>query len=186
MTITVGVVDSIDRAPVLIAVQSRRITAKHPRVRSLPFFVDEIERSMRRIFERIVALWHASCFDLSDLLPDCDHGVAETVDLRFRFRFGRLDHQCAGHWKAHGRRMEAVVDQALCNVVDRDAGGLLERPNVNDAFMGDAIVSSPEQQPIMRLQPAGDVVGVQNGGFRRLGQAFSAHQQHVRPRDRQN
>ena len=52
--------------------------------------------------------------------------------------------------------------------------------------MGDAIVFTLEQQPKMRLQPAGDVVGVQDGGPRCLGQAFSAHQQHVCPRDRQN
>jgi hypothetical protein len=53
--------------------------------------------------------------------------------------------------------MEAIVDQAFCNVVDGDACGLFERPDINDAFMGDAIVSSPEQQPIMWLQAAGNV-----------------------------
>src|SRR5262245_38761846 len=186
MTVAVRVVDAIDRAPILIAIRSRRITAKRSRIGPLPLFVGKVERSMRRIFQRVVAPRHAPRFDLPDFLPDCNHGVAETVDLRFRFRFCRLDHQCAGDRKAHGRRMEAIVDQAFCDVMDRDARGLLARPDVDDALMGDPIVFSFEQQPIMRLQPAGDVVRVQDGGLRCLGQAFSAHQQHVRPRDRQN
>ena len=55
VTIAVSVIDTINRAPVLITVQARRITAEHPRVGSLPFFIDEIDRSVRRILERIIS-----------------------------------------------------------------------------------------------------------------------------------
>ena len=58
--------------------------------------------------------------------------------------------------------MEAVVDQPLGDIVDRDAGRVLERPQVDDAFMGDAIVAAAEQQRIVALQPAGDVVGIED------------------------
>jgi hypothetical protein len=53
VTIAIGVVNSIHWAPILVAVHSLRKTGNCPRIRSLPFFVDEIERAMRRILERI-------------------------------------------------------------------------------------------------------------------------------------
>ena len=40
--------------------------------------------------------------------------------------------------KAHGRRMKAVVDEPLGNVLDRDAGRLLQRTRVDDALVRDA------------------------------------------------
>ncbi len=60
-------------------------------------------------------------------LPDRDHGIAEAVELRLQFGFGRLDHQRARHREAHGRGVEAVVDQPLGDVIDGDAGLCLQR-----------------------------------------------------------
>jgi hypothetical protein len=64
----------------------------------------------------------------------------ETVELVLRFRFGRLDHQRARHREAHRRRVEAEVDQALGDVVDGDAAAVLQRAQVEDAFVRDAAV----------------------------------------------
>jgi hypothetical protein len=50
-----------------------------------------------------------------------------------RFGLRRFDHQRAGHRKTHGRCMKSVVNQSLRNVIDRDAGGFLERLHVNNA-----------------------------------------------------
>ena len=104
----------------------------------------------------------------------------------FDFRFGRLDHQRARHRKAHGRRVEAVVDQALGDVVDGDAAGCLQRPRIDDAFMRDAAVRVPVEHREMRLQPAGDVVGVEDRDLGRPLQALAAHHQDVDLGDRQD
>ena len=78
--------------------------------------------------------------DPVDLGADRDHGVAEAVELAQRLALGRLDHQRAGDREAHRRRVEAVVDQALGDVVDGDAGRLGDRAQVEDALVGDAPV----------------------------------------------
>ena len=49
--------------------------------------------------------------------------------------------------KRHRRRVEAVVDQPLGDVLDRDAGGLLERPQVEDALVRHAGRSRPCRAP---------------------------------------
>jgi hypothetical protein len=56
----------------------------------------------------------------------------------FGLRFGRLDHDRAGHREAHRRRVEAVVHQALGDVDLGDAGGGLDRADVEDALVRDA------------------------------------------------
>ena len=83
-----------------------------------------------------------------------------------RFAFGRLDHQRAGDREAHRRRMESVVDQPLGDVVDGDLAGLLQRPQVDDAFVRDQAARSRIQHRVMRREPPGDVVRRQD---RRLG-----------------
>ena len=72
-----------------------------------------------------------------DLGPDGDHRVAEPVELGQVLGLGRLDHQRAGHREAHRRGVEAVVDEPLGHVVDGDAGRLRDRPQVEDALVGD-------------------------------------------------
>src|SRR3546814_1756534 len=54
--------------------------------------------------------------DRPDLLADGDHGVAEAVELDLALALGRLDHQRAGDREAHGRGVEAEVDQPLGDV----------------------------------------------------------------------
>jgi hypothetical protein len=68
----------------------------------------------------------------------CDHRGDEAVEFGLRFRFGRLDHDRAGHREADRRRVEAVVHQALGDVDLGDAGGGLDRADVEDALVRDA------------------------------------------------
>ena len=68
---------------------------------------------------------------------DRDHRVAEPVELAEVLGLGRLDHQRAGHRERHRRRVEAVVDQPLGDVVDADAGRLGDAAQVEDALVRD-------------------------------------------------
>ena len=53
----------------------------------------------------------------------------------FDFRFGRLNHECARDRKAHGRGMEAVIDKPLGDIFDCNAALLLQRTDIDDAFV---------------------------------------------------
>ncbi len=89
-------------------------------------------------FSGLLALSAAAFLDVAGFLADRQHRFAEAVELGLGLRFRRLDHQRAGNRPAHGRRMEAAVDQALGDVVDRDAGAVDQRAGVDDALMRDA------------------------------------------------
>ena len=74
---------------------------------------------VRGVAQRVVVGGHdrpePTCVDLA---ADRDHRVAEPVELGQVLALGRLDHQRAGHRERHRRRVEAVVDQPLGDVVD--------------------------------------------------------------------
>ncbi len=106
-----------------------------PRVRVVPLPRDERDRGVRRVHERVVVGRPATGGDPLRLGLDHDHGLDEALDLVEVLRLGRLDHQRARDRERHGRRVEAVVDEALGDVVDRDAGGLLERTQIEDALV---------------------------------------------------
>ena len=108
--------------------------------------VGKIARGVRRVLQRIVIFRQAAGFDVADFRSDRNHSVAKAVKLRLRFRFRRFDHQRTRDGEAHGRCMETIVDQPFGNIVDRDAAPGLERPRVNDAFVGDATLR-PRRQP---------------------------------------
>ena len=76
-------------------------------------------------------------FDGADFAVDGDEGVAEAVEFAAVFGFGGLDHEGAGDGPGHGGGVETVVHEALGDVLDADAGGVLERAEVEDAFVGD-------------------------------------------------
>ena len=78
---------------------------------------------------------HSPASTAPDLVADRDHRVAEPVELGEVLRLGRLDHQRARHRERHRRRVEAVVDQPLGDVVGGDAGGLRDRAQVEDALV---------------------------------------------------
>src|SRR5438132_500514 len=81
-----------------------------------------------------------SVLHLADLLADRDQRVAETIQLFLRLALGGLDHQGAGDWERDRRWMEAVIDDALRDVLHLDAGGGLEGPAIDDALVRDQAV----------------------------------------------
>ena len=87
---------------------------------------------------------------------------------------------------SHRRRVEAEVDQPLGDVVVGDAGRLGERPDVEDALVGDQPVGAGVEHREVVAQPGGHVVGGEDRVLGRREQAVGAHQPHVGPRDRQD
>jgi hypothetical protein len=77
------------------------------------------------------------------------------VELGLGLALGRLDHQRAGDGEGHRRGVEAVVHEALGDVGDGDAGGLLEGAHVEDALVSDeallALVEDVGKWPSRRL-----------------------------------
>ena len=123
---------------------------------------------------------------LVDLRADGDHRGDEPVDLAQVLGLGRLDHQRARDRERHGRRVEAVVDEPLRDVVDRHAGLLGDLAQVEDALVRDQAVLAGVEHRVVRRQPRGDVVRRQHGDLRGRGQAGRAHHPDVGPGDRQD
>src|SRR6202051_4493084 len=80
---------------------------------------------------------------------------------------------------AGGGGVEARVDEALGEVVDGDAGGVLEGAGVEDALVGDATVVVLVEHGEVRGEGLRDVVGVEDGGLGGACEALAAHQQEV-------
>ncbi len=151
-----------------------------------PFLGQQHLGGVRRVLQDVVVTVAFAAFDLRDLFADGDHRVDETVQFGHAFGFGRLDHQRAGHRKAHRGRMEAVIHQALGDVFGADAAGFLERAHVQDALVRHAAVAARVQDRVVVTQAGGNVVGVQDGDFGGAAQAVRAHQRDVHERDRQD
>ncbi len=141
---------------------------------------------MWRVFERIVVLRPLPGFYLADLFTDGDHRGDETVKLRERFTFRRFHHEGAGNGKAQGRCVEAVVHQTFGHIFCRDAAGVLQGAQVQDAFMRHVTVGTRVQGGVVVLQARADVVGAEDGDFGCLLQAFGAHHAAVHPADGQH
>ena len=133
-------------------------TAELARVGAVPL-ADERPGGVRRAAQRGVLGAPLPRADPVDLGPDRDHRVAEPVDLGEVLGLGRLDHQRAGDRERHRRRVEAVVDEPLGDVVDGDAGVLGEAAQVEDALVGDQpAVAAVEHREVL-AEPGRDVVG---------------------------
>ena len=81
--------------------------------------------------------------------------------------------------------MEAVVDQALGDVVDRDPV-IGEAARVDDALVRHPALVAPVQDRVGLREPGRQVVGVQDRDAGRLRDACPAHQPEVGPRDQQD
>ena len=125
-----------DPRPSLGGHRGHRCLADDPHGRAVGRDRDDRLGRVRRVAQRVVLAVHRAVLHLTDLLSNGDHGVAEPVQFRPRLALGGLDHQRARHREAHRRRMVAVVDEALRDVLRRDAG-LLERPEVDDELVCD-------------------------------------------------
>ena len=148
-----------------------------------PGFGGDELRGMRRVFEGIIRRRYPTRLDGLDFAVNRHHGIAEPVQLGFRFALGRLDHECARHGPRNRRRVKPVIHEALGDIFD---GHQLERAQIQDAFVSYESVSTAIQHGVIRSQPGGDVIGVQDRHPRGLGQTVRAHRRDVHPRDRQN
>jgi hypothetical protein len=133
---------------------------------------------LSRLFSRRRAVFHGGHFGV-----DGNHRVAETVQFVFRFAFGRLDHERAGDGPRERRRVKAVIHQPLRHVLG--GGDAVERAQIQNALVRDEAVAAVERREII-FQPLGNVIRVEDGVFRRLGQSVRAHHRDIHPRNRQN
>jgi hypothetical protein len=83
-----------------------------------------------------------------------------------RFALGGLDHERAGDREGHGRRVVAIVHEALRGVFDLEAV-FLPRAEIDDALVGDEAALPLVEHGEERLEALGDVVGVEDGELRR-------------------
>src|SRR5882724_3299235 len=134
---------------------------------------------MWRTGEQVVFPLGDPGLDLANLFPDRNQRVAEAVELLLRLTFGGLDHQRARYRERDRRRMEAVIDDALRDVFYVHPGRLLERPGVDDAFVGDEPVGSAVEQLVVSLEPVRYVVRAEDGYFGGLRQPVRPHERDV-------
>src|SRR5579883_3552987 len=94
--------------------------------------------------------------------PGCKWKILQSafrisVQFRFGFTLGRFHHQSAGHRPRHGRRMEAEILKALCNIFHLHPGGFNEFAAIQNAFMRNPPVATDIEDGIIRRQPPRDV-----------------------------
>ena len=109
-----------------------------------------------------------------DLLTNCQHGRAESVQLVTRFALSRFDHQCAGDGERHSGGMKAVVHQSLGDVVHLQAV-VLQRASVEYALVGHPPFSASVENRIGVFKASGDIVGTKNGDAGGFGEPAAAH-----------
>ena len=107
-----------------------------PRVRVLPL-AHQSARGVRRAAQQRVVLARSTpptpTRSISPLIAII--ASTEPVQLGEVLGLGRLDHQRPGNRERHRRRMEAVVDEPLRDVVDAHAGVLGDLAQVEDALV---------------------------------------------------
>ncbi len=77
--------------------------------------------------------------------------------------------------------METVVDQTLGNVFHADTSLVLDRTQIDDAFVCHQTMGAAIQDREMRCQAMRNVVRRQDGAFRSFLQTFAPHQRNVSP-----
>src|SRR5688572_27078613 len=136
IAVTVGAFDPRHRGPELPLPRPRqREGGALARVAVRPVVGYDLLERVRRVLERIVGAIQRPCLDLSRLLPNRDHRVAEAVELTLRLALRRLDHQRAGDGEGHRRRVETEIHQTLRDVLHLDPRGRLERARIDDALV---------------------------------------------------
>src|ERR1700720_2700182 len=125
VSVSINIIHAVDRRPVFIDPEGAgRKAGGLARIGPVPF-ADEVFDGVRRVLQRIVLFVHAPLRDGPRLLANGEHRVTETVEFPLRLRLGGLPHQRPCDGPAHGRRVEAAIDEPLRDVVDGDAS-LLE------------------------------------------------------------
>ena len=101
-----------------------------------------------------------------------NHRLAEPVQFFLRLALGRLDHHCARDRPGDCRRVKAVIHEALRHIFDRDA---LERAQIENAFVGDHPILAFVQHGKTGIEPFGNIIGIEDGDLRGLGQPGGSH-----------
>ena len=146
----------------------------------------DLLQGVGRPFQHVVPAIRPPLLDLPDFLSDRDHRVTESVQLTLRFALRRLDHQRPRHREGHRGRVEAIVHESLRDVFHIDARRRLVRPGVDDTLVRDQTLGAFVQDGIKSLEPARDIVGVEDRDLRRAREPFGAHQIDVHVRDWQD
>src|ERR1044072_5111281 len=119
VAVAVGVVDTPDGRPELVLAhplhRERRALA---RVRPRPLVAQDHLERVRRVLQGVVVLRERAARDLADLAANRHQGRHEPVQLGLRFALGGLDHQRPGHRERDRGRVEAVVHEPLCDVLN--------------------------------------------------------------------
>ena len=102
----------------------------------VPLVGQGVRGRVRRVLEHVVGLVGPARFDGAISSRMAIMASQKRSSSGLAFALGGLDHQRAGHGEGHGGRVEAVVHQALGDVLDLDAGGLLELAAVEDHLVG--------------------------------------------------
>lgn len=154
------VVDPVNGWPIFVDPErARRETPCFTRVGPVPVF-HEILHRVRCVFQRIVVGINGAIFNVGDLSPDGEHGIAKTVKFGLAFGFCRLDHQCTCHWPAHCWGVKPTINQSFGDVVHSDVGAFGEGARVDDAFVRNPASGSFVKDVKCPFEPLCDVVGI--------------------------
>ena len=82
--------------------------------------------------------------------------------------------------------MEAVVHQALGQIINLQTSAALERAQIKDALVGDTAIGAAVEHREMGFESLSQVIGSQQSHRRGLAQTGATHQADVHPADRQD
>ena len=176
-----GVVDAVDRRPVLVDAEgARRVAGLLARVGPVPV-ADEVLDGVRARCgagcsprpSRPVSIAAASSAMASIAVQKRSSSALGSLSVGSIISVPATGQLIVGAWKP-----QSISRLATSSTVT--PGALLHRAGVDDALVGDPAVAR-EQDRVRRRQPGGDVVGVEDGDLRRLGQPGAAHHQARRP-----
>mmetsp|Transcript_25785 Transcript_25785/g.74613 ORF Transcript_25785/g.74613 Transcript_25785/m.74613 type:complete len:257 (+) Transcript_25785:401-1171(+) len=141
---------------------------------------------MRSIAKRRVLECDATTANIVYLCSNRKHGITESIELGKILALCRLNHESSGDWPGHGGRVETIILQPLRNILLRDAGGGLERSQIQNKFVGALAVLADVEDIIGSIQPSGHVVGIEDGISSSILQSLSSVHLYVHPRDWKN
>ena len=152
----------------------------------VPLPRDEALGGVRSVDQRVVVRRPVACADRVGFALDTDHRLDESVDFGEVFTLGWFDHERSRYRERHRRCMETVVNQSLCNVVDRDSCFRGERAEVENTLVSNETVFTRVQHGIVLAKSRGDIVRRQHRGGSRLAESVRTHHSNIGPRDRKN
>mmetsp|Transcript_50792 Transcript_50792/g.163025 ORF Transcript_50792/g.163025 Transcript_50792/m.163025 type:complete len:1046 (-) Transcript_50792:41-3178(-) len=185
LAVAEGVVDARSRGPMFPTLQGPRRRERRllTAVGVSPLGPADLGLGVRGVLQGVVVCRPSAVLDLADLLLDGDHRLAEAVQLIFVLGLGGLDHQGMWHRPRHGRCMEAIVLQALGDVLLDNAGLAADVREVHDELVRTPVVGIGGDDWKVRLKPRLHVIRVENGIARRVGDSLVAEHGAEHPRD---